>query len=272
MNALICLSVLLIARVQVPPVQNPPIPSPTNPGQNVSNGQLPPGSFGSMYQMPVDGTYQIMAYEKFGQVLPGMNTIKVVIRSNILIFPGDGKLPGKMIQLAFGPNNTIMLTPLDGRNDPIKPNPWQSPGGTPPIAARNPDPNAPQTGGVSQAGLIQPSAQSEMGVYVLSTEFFSISVTGKPPINDPVQQVPPGNTQPPGSTQPPIAPRTITPPTPVQPPNVARTITPPGSTNPPIDGKTSQPPAAATPQQPTATTTPPGAPNQAVLVLRRVAG
>jgi len=178
MFTLISICTLVIAQPQAPPASN-------------TSQQEQAGRFGTMFQMPVDGTYQILAYEKFGQVLPGMNTVKVVIRNNILIFPGDGKFPGKMIQLAFGPGNTIMMTPLDGRTTP-----WQSSQGKQPLGDSLPPQggtggintvNNPQ-GDATQSGYVMPSANSEIGVYVLSTEYFSISVTGKQAVVDQMQQ------------------------------------------------------------------------------------
>lgn len=92
-----------------------------NPNAPRTDGKPPSGN-----QQPItgtnvliDGVYTILAYEKFGQVLPGMANAKVVIRNNILTFPGDTKTPGKMLQLRFGPNNSITITPLDGRTPPV---------------------------------------------------------------------------------------------------------------------------------------------------------
>ncbi len=213
MYSILCLSALLFAQTQQPPdksppTQNPPAQNPPGKAQNTqdpSKGQKPPGQFGSI-QVPVDGTYQILAYEKFGQILPGMTTLKVAIRNNILIFPGDGKFPGKMIQLAFGPNNTIILTSLDFRVDLNTKNNSQ-----PPVRGTNDTGNNTQGNSVAQTGNFAPTTNSEMGVYVLSTEFFAISVTGKgtgrtPPVIENNPQPPAGNSNfrptPPGSPQP----------------------------------------------------------------------
>lgn len=275
MLTLLCASALCIAQVQVPPIQNAPVQNP--PGQMPNNQdpskwQMPPGQYGSMYQVAVDGTYQILAYEKFGQILPGMNTLKVVIRNNILIFPGDGKFPGKMIHLAFGPNNTIMLTPLDSS----KPHPWQNVPGTPPTATNGTIPQTNQTtsnpintvpnpvntnGGVAPAGMIQPTANSERGVYVQSTEFFSISVIGSTH----------------GMDQNPVHPPVAVPDNGTLPPKLNGTLNPPGAgvVQPPAAGNRN-PPLPGTTVTPTTTTQPPSTSgtaggNQAVLVLRRVA-
>lgn len=284
MLTFMCASALCLAQVQVPPIQNPP---PQNtPGQTQTNqdparamippgqlpqagqlpsgqpGQWPQGQYGSI-QVPVDGTYQVLAYEKFGQILPGMNTLKVVIRNNILIFPGDGKFPGKMIHLAFGHNNTIMLTPLDSS----KPNPWQNPPGTQTTGANgtiNQDPARAMIppGQLPPAGIIQPTPQSERGVYVLSTEFFSISVIGATNGGDPIPNTGPMTLQG-DKTLPSQLNGTLNPPAPGtnQPAN-------PGFRNPnlPLPGQ-GQPPSTPT-QPPTGTS---GSGNQAVLVLRRVA-
>lgn len=182
-------------------------PNPVNPNTN-------PGQPGTVYQPAIDGTYQVLAYEKFGQVLPGMTTIKVVIRNNILFFPGDTKLPGKMLRLTLGPNNTIMITPLDGRVDPAAPvNSTNTNAGS---TTQNPP--AGQSNTVNQAGNTQPAANSEWGVYVLSSEFFSIAVTGTQPQGNPSVNngIPPmsnnnptnggqANTPPAGQTNPPGA-------------------------------------------------------------------
>jgi len=112
-----------------------------------------------LMQPTVDGTYVILAYEKYGQVVPGMVTGKVVISNNILSFPGDSKTPGKQLQLSFGPNNTISITPLDGNGKPLTLNP----------------PNGIVAGGG------QPLNMAEKGVYVLSTDFFCINVFSSQP-------------------------------------------------------------------------------------------
>ncbi|MFT3879645.1 MAG: hypothetical protein QM703_08295 [Gemmatales bacterium] len=277
MLTLLCASALCIAQVQVPPIQNPPVQNP--PGQlpnnqDPSKSQISQGQYGSMYQVPVDGTYQILAYEKFGQILPGMNTLKVVIRNNILTFPGDGKFPGKMIQLAFGPNNTIMLTPLDSS----KPNPWQTGAGMPPNTpipqtnqttsnpintVPNPVNTNPQNvnGGVAPTGIIQPTANSERGVYVHSTEFFSISVIGATNEIDQKSVQPPVSGTDNGTLSTKLN-GTLSPPG-------AGTVQPPGFRDPNL-------PLPRQPQPPSTTTQPPpvgsgGAGNQAVLVLRRLA-
>ena len=180
-------SILLVG--QVPPTGGaPPAQQGNNqlpPRQHQTPGNIQQPSNGGQNVM-ADGTYQVLAYEKFGQVLPGMNTLKVAIRNNILIFPGDGKLPGKMIQLAFGPNNTVTLTPIDGRiNTTQATNVPQGSTGQNPVGG----------------SAVNSVNNSEWGVYVLSTEFFSISVVGGQPENftgiGPIanQGLPPGNMQ-----------------------------------------------------------------------------
>jgi len=173
---------------------NKQLPQPNDP-----TGQTGPGypfQFGTMHQMPVDGTYQVLAYEKFGQMLPGMNNVKIVIRQSILHFPGDTKTPGKMMRLTFGANNTIMITPLDGRTDPVPPVNSQPPVANnqnrqltqPPAGGNNATvpPGQPQRDSsgqnVNQAGYVPPGMNSEWGVYVLSGEYFSIAVIGGWPL------------------------------------------------------------------------------------------
>lgn len=200
---------ILVALLQAPPTSSNPWGQPNNklvPGQGQppvkphdpggQTGASFPIKFGPLHQMTVDGTYQVLAYEKFGQMLPGMNTIKVVIRQNILYFPGDTKTPGKMMRLTFGSNNSIMITPLDGKGDPNPPGNTLPPvvnsrqAGQPP-----PDKNQRDTTGqnIHQAGFVPPSTNSEWGVYVISGEFFSIAVIGKWPIlhETPANQTPP---------------------------------------------------------------------------------
>jgi len=286
------------------------IPQTTQP--NLQNGQSPFGNFGSMYQMPVDGTYQVLAYEKFGQVLPGMNTLKVTIRNNILTFPSEGRMAGKMIQLAFGPANTIMLTPIDNRQDTIRTTGSNSPNNV--VHNNAGQNNNVVQGGNNNSGIMNPpsQSQSEVGVYVLSNEYFAISVTGKHFNNDNTVRI--GDNQAPINGQPPVNGQTTIngqfpgngqsnnngQATGNVPPAAGRTI--PGNL-PPIGGGsnlTAQPgaggtnavlpgtnraganqtgqgntgimqiPGNGTGQQPTSTN-PPGSPNQAVLVLRRVA-
>jgi len=267
--------------------------------RNLQNGQLPQGSFGSMYQMPVDGTYQILAYEKFGQVLPGMNTLIVTIRNNMLIFPAEGRLAGKTIQLAFGPANTIMLTPIDNRQDPVRTGNINQGNSNQGNQVNNVGQGNNSIQGGNNTGLIQPTAQSEIGVYVLSNEFFAISVTGRAGNNDFNQGQTSINGQPPvnGQTtingqfpggqvtgsEPPAAGRTI--PGTLPPIGAGSNLTAQpgaGGTNAVLPGTnrtganqgqgntgTTQIPGNGTVQQPL-TTTPPGSPNQAVLILRRV--
>lgn len=196
---------------QLPPEKNQSSNNPPQqPGQATfrpTEPAPPPGngrnnfSFGPMYQVPVDGTYQVLAYEKFGQMLPGLSNIKVIIRQSIMHFPGDTKTPGKMMRLDFGPNNTIMITPLDGRNDQIPPVNSQPPvinnqnqrgthlpaGGNkailPPDQSQPRQPQQDNTGQNSnQSGFVPPSTNSEYGVCVLSGEFFSIAITGYMPV------------------------------------------------------------------------------------------
>jgi hypothetical protein len=312
-----------------PPGQNPPNPpgqqQPPATGQqpvtNVPNQTMP----GSMTNPMVDGIYSILAYEKFGQVLPGFANTKVAIRNNILTFAGDGKFPGKMLQLTFGPNNTVTITPLDGRDrtpqppvnqagnntqPPIIPpvggaipgaggsvSPFNPPasggasgnaapgsgeknskiiasppggpvpgnpkgdspvprnGGTtpgtgqrmPPIIAS--PPGGPVPGNPNGDSPIPQSGQdrnpnSESGVYVLSTEFFSISVIGRGyhPVGRDDGSSPPVNDRGDG-------------------------------TNPPLNGKGNEqskilPPNTPIPRNPNPPG--PGVPSQAVLVLKRV--
>lgn len=230
--------ILLTFQAQPPGYRNPNLPrtdgkppaGQPNPGQP---GQPMPPNGTQNQNVLVDGTYQILAYEKFGQILPGMNTLKVAIRNNILIFPGDGKIPGKMIQLTFGPNNSITLTPLDGRTPPINQAGTSTPGtGVPPINnSQNPPPGT-DPGKIAQAaaasnantirqgtgtppvnngqgtnnqgtGVMQPAngagntpntSGSESGVYVLSTEYFSIAVVSQPNPGGPINN---GNQAPP---------------------------------------------------------------------------
>lgn len=85
------------------------------PAGNLNQNQQPQGgNISSGQNAMVDGVYTILAYEKYGRPVMASNTIRVVIRNNILSFPGDAKMPGKMIQLTFGPNNTVTTTPMDG--------------------------------------------------------------------------------------------------------------------------------------------------------------
>ncbi|MFT3880722.1 MAG: hypothetical protein QM703_13785 [Gemmatales bacterium] len=209
---------LILSPQGPPPTGAPPSPQgngQTLPGQQGPNtGQLPGGMqqpFGAGQNVMVDGTYQVLAYEKFGQILPGMNTLKVVIRNNVLIFPGDGKFPGKMLQLSFGPNNTVTIAPLGstGSGPPPVMNNGQLPanGNTPGNNGQNA--TAQNNNAIpNQNGIIAPNPGgnapgTETGVYVLSTEFFSISiinqgqVNGQGPIyNNTVPPVTPGQNQP----------------------------------------------------------------------------
>ncbi len=260
---LLCLISLIT--LQEPPAGQPPPPPP---GQG-NTGTIPPNQPGFGSNVLVDGTYVVLAYDKFGQSLPGMTNVRVVIRGNILIFPGDAKLPGKMLQLAFGPNNTIMVTPIEGIRKDANNNsashsasPWPEP---------SKDPN-----GVTQTGGIM-NATSEMGVYILSNEYFSISIAGRqttPPA--PPGSVPPGGTPPigilPGGTPPGSMPPGTIPPQ-VPPTKFPDRVTgntvgnvPANSNNPsfPIQGGNTPPPGNGVRPAPGTGS------YQAVLVLKRV--
>ena len=240
--------ILLAIQAQPPGFRNPNLPGgngqtpPGQPGPAQPGQPVPPNGTGQNQNVLVDGTYQILAYEKFGQILPGMNTLKVAIRNNILIFPGDGKVPGKMIQLTFGQNNSVTLTPLDGRTPPVNQAGTSTPGtGVPPINNSQTPPPGTDPGKIGQAagasnantirqatgtppvnngqgttnnqgpGAMQPASGadntnmpgSESGVYVLSTEFFSIAVVSQPNQGGPINngQTPPINN---GNQTPPI--------------------------------------------------------------------
>lgn len=111
------------AGTQVAPPGNQVQPPGNGNPQQFPNNQQVQGNGAGQHVM-ADGLYTIVAYEKFGAPLPGMTNAKVVIRNNILTFAGDGKLPGKMLQLSFGGGNTVTITPLDGTNpNPITPYP-----------------------------------------------------------------------------------------------------------------------------------------------------
>lgn len=106
-----CHALIFLLFVHQPPQTGGNNPPPGNviPNQQPQGGNPLPG-----HNAMVDGVYTILAYEKFGRPVMANNTIRVVIRNNILSFPGDAKMPGKMIQLTFGPNNTVTTTPMDG--------------------------------------------------------------------------------------------------------------------------------------------------------------
>lgn len=193
--------------------------------------------FGPTQQVAVDGTYQILAYEKYGQVIPGMAGIKVAIQNNILIFPGDAKNPGKRLHLYFGANNTILITPIDNRTDLTNP---AGAGTIPPVGQNNgtiagagaaagaaagagqgkdllppgkipprgnQNPNAPNPNLPNNQNFIPYSAESERGVYVMSLEYFSISVVAFVAPNERIPGIPanpvnPNTPVPPGENGP----------------------------------------------------------------------
>jgi hypothetical protein len=204
---------------QAPPAKQPPARLPE--GQNQqdpaktqppgSNMVQPPGSgeanlnIGGPINVNVEGTWQVLAYERSGTPVTGAMT--VTIRGNVMtLMSGNERV--KTFRLSFRPRNMILITEIDGTT----PEPLVQTRGTGqanPPGGVNPGNPADQN---NQLNINPDGRNTEIGVYVLSTQFFGIQVlgqfNGRPPIgtppNPPIEPKPiphePGKAaQPPGN-------------------------------------------------------------------------
>jgi len=159
-------------------------------GNNISPGNANLGNAGvgngngtaGFPNRSVDGTYVILAYERSGVPMTGVANRAVTIRNNVMtINTGDGQA-AKSFVLRFLPSNQILLIEVDPRN-PGTVNPGD-PITVPMARAGNAGTAAAQgnAGNSTNSGL-----GTDVGVYVLSTEFFAINVfahtAGTVPIN-----------------------------------------------------------------------------------------
>jgi hypothetical protein len=141
-------------------------PPNTNTTPNTTTPQAPDQGFGNV-NVNVDGTWTVLAYERNGTPVTTAGAATVTIRNNIMT------LGTKQFRLRFGPRNMIFVTEITGNVDNGV---TQTGGTTPPTQAQRTNPNANTNPNTNQTtpGIV-PSSQ-ESGVYVLSMQFFCISV------------------------------------------------------------------------------------------------
>jgi len=174
------------------PTQNPQQPpNTTQPNPNLPNTttpQVPDQGFGNV-NVNVEGTWTLLAYERNGTPVASPGSATVTIRSNIMT------VGNKQFRLRFGPRNMIFVTEITGNVDETV----KQAGATTPPQRTNPNTNQTAPGFV-------PSSQ-ESGVYVLSLQFFCISVFDNNGVDtrDMNTRAPGSTTNQPGTGSPPIA-------------------------------------------------------------------
>jgi hypothetical protein len=156
--------------------QNPPQPQPPQPPQPGQPRPADPTATTSL-----DGTWTVVAFERNGRPVADADTMSVTIRNGLITFTGgDESARLRPMRLEFAPNGMVRLI----ETPPADP-PGTRPGTTPPDAPKTERPVAPGS---------TPGVPARTGVYVLTRDFFVLSLNDTPAATDTAAR--PGTTPP----------------------------------------------------------------------------